>query len=141
MRSALLLVGVAAVIFMAATAYSVQKQVRGGAQLSAIKETYSPVLQTLDANIVRIDKLQEFYIKVVVAGQRELLTKAAELATEADQAFADVNRLYFSHDADIEKLRTDLKTYQDLANKVSIVLLDQSREDISPRSAGLTTAV
>jgi HPt (histidine-containing phosphotransfer) domain-containing protein len=136
-----LLVGVAIVIFMASTAYSVHKQVRGSAQLAAIKETYFPVLQTLDANIVRIDKLQELYIQVVVAGQRELLTKTSDLATEADQAFADVNRLYPSHEADIEKLRADLKTYQDLANKVSIALLDQSQEDITPMSTGMTTAL
>ena len=141
MRSVLLLVGVAIVIFMASTAYSVHKQVRGSAQLAAIKETYFPVLQTLDANIVRIDKLQELYIQVVVAGQRELLTKTSDLATEADQAFADVNRLYPSHEADIEKLRTDLKTYQDFANKVSIALLDQSQEDISPMSTSMTAAL
>lgn len=141
MRSVLLLVGVAIVIFMASTAYSVHKQVRGSAQLSAIKETYFPVLQTLDANIVRIDKLQELYIQVVVAGQRELLTKATELTTETDQAFADVNRMYPSHEADIEKLRTDLKTYQDLATKVSVALLDQSQEDISPMSGGMTVAL
>src|SRR5882724_3773826 len=76
MSKIFLLVGVAIVVFMAFTVYSVQKEIQGSAQLAAIKDLYFPVLQRLDANIVRIDKLEEIYIQVVVAGDRDSIQKA-----------------------------------------------------------------
>ena len=45
----MLLVGIAIVVFMAFTAYSVRKEIQGGAELAAIKDLYFPVLQRLDA--------------------------------------------------------------------------------------------
>ena len=50
MQKVVLLVGLAIVIFMAFTAYSVRKEIQGGLELAAIKELYFPVLQRLDAN-------------------------------------------------------------------------------------------
>ena len=89
-----LLVGMAIVIFMAFSAYSVQKEIQGSAQLAAIKDLYFPVLQRLDANIVRIDKMEELFIQVVVAGDRDMITKAADLSSQGDKAFAEISQLY-----------------------------------------------
>src|SRR5271168_2470874 len=72
-----LIVGVAIVVFMAFTVYSVKKEVQSSAQLAAIKDLYFPVLQRLDANIVRIDKVEETYIQVVIAGDKDSIDKAA----------------------------------------------------------------
>src|SRR5215813_11332323 len=47
MKKVALLVGIAIVVFMAFTGYSVRKEIQGSAQLSAIKELYFPVLQRL----------------------------------------------------------------------------------------------
>jgi len=129
-----LIVGIAIVVFLAFSAYSVQKAVQGNAQLVAIKDLYFPVLQRLDANIVRVDKLEETYIQVVIAGDRDMLEKASALGKDTDQAFAEIMTLYPGHDtrATIAKLRTTLKEYQDLATKVSIAFLAQSSEDATP---------
>src|SRR5438309_588230 len=81
-----LLVGVAIVVFMAFTVYSLQKAVEGSGQLAAIKDLYFPVLQRLDANIVRIDKLEEIYIQVVVAGDRDSIDKAVQSGEQADKS-------------------------------------------------------
>src|ERR1700753_3082279 len=94
MSKVFLLVGVAILIFMAFSAYSVTKEIQGSAQLAAIKDLYFPVLQRLDANVVRIDKMEELYIQVVVAGDRDMIAKAAELTTQTDSAFAEVDSLY-----------------------------------------------
>src|SRR5438552_3118956 len=107
-----LLVGVAIVVFMAFTIYSVQKEVQGSAQLAAIKDLYFPVLQRLDSNIVRIDKLEETYIQVVVAGDRDSIDKATQLGAQADKAFEEIAALYREHAADTVKLRAQLKQYQ-----------------------------
>jgi len=129
-----LIVGVAIVVFMAFSAYSVKKAVQGNAELAAIKDLYFPVLQRLDANIVRVDKLEETYIQVVIAGDRDLLEKAATIGKETDQAFAEITTLYPGHDtqATIATLRMKLTQYQELAMKVSIAFLAQSSEDATP---------
>jgi HPt (histidine-containing phosphotransfer) domain-containing protein len=129
-----LIVGVAIVVFMAFSAYSVKKAVQGNAQLAAIKNLYFPVLQRLDANIVRVDKLEETYIQVVIAGDRDVLEKATALGKETDHTFAEITTLYPGHEtqATIATLRTDLKQYQELATKVSLAFLAQSSEDATP---------
>src|SRR5580658_2078637 len=126
MRKIFLIVGIAIVVFMAFSAYSVHKAVQGRAHLAAIKDLYFPVLLRLDANTVRTDKMEELYIQVVVAGDRDMIGKAAELGAQADHAFAEVSTLYPGREAVVAQLRSDLKKYQQLATTVSLAFLDQS---------------
>ena len=130
-----MLVGIAIAVFLAFTAYTVTKEVQGRAQLAAIKDLYFPVLQRLDADIVRVDKMEETYIQVVVAGDRDLIAKAGDLGTQADAAFAEIDTLYPGRSADIARLRLGLKQYQALAAKTSAAFLDQSQGDAA---AGLS---
>jgi len=138
-----LIVGIAIVVFMAFSAYSVKKAVQGNAQLAAIKDLYFPVLQRLDANIVRVDKLEETYIQVVIAGDRDLLEKAAALGKETDRTFAEITTLYpgSATEATIGTLRTRLAQYQDLATKVSVAFLDQSSVDAAPMTASMNATL
>ncbi|MGO9991089.1 MAG: Hpt domain-containing protein [Steroidobacteraceae bacterium] len=136
-----LIVGAAIVVFMAFTAYSVHKAIQGRAQLAAIKDLYFPVLQRLDANIVRIDKLEEMYIQVVVAGDRDMIDKAKDLGAQADHAFDEIATLYPGREAVIITLRSDLKQYQGLATKVSLAFLDQSGADVAPMTASMNQAL
>jgi HPt (histidine-containing phosphotransfer) domain-containing protein len=131
MGKVFLLVGVAIVIFMAFSVYSVTKEIQGSAQLTAIKDLYFPVLQRLDANIVRIDKMEELYIQVVVAGDRDMIAKAADLGTQTDGAFAQLNSMYHGRGAEIARMRAGLKQYQALATKASIAFLDQTGGDVA----------
>ena len=84
------LVGIAIIVFMVFTAFSVQTAVKGREKLSAIKDLYFPVLERVDADIVRIDKMEELYIQVVVLGDRDALDTANEQATKADGAFKEI---------------------------------------------------
>jgi HPt (histidine-containing phosphotransfer) domain-containing protein len=136
-----LIVGIAIVVFMAFTAYSVHKAIQGSAQLTAIKDLYFPVLQRLDANIVRIDKLEEMYIQVVIAGDRDMIGKATELGDQADQAFGEITTLYPGRQTVITTLRSDLKQYQNVAAKVSLAFLDQSGADVAPMTASMNLAL
>jgi HPt (histidine-containing phosphotransfer) domain-containing protein len=136
-----LIVGIAIVVFMAFTAYSVHKAVEGSAQLAAIKDLYFPVLQRLDANVVRIDKIEELYIQVVVAGDRDMLGKAKELGTETDKAFAEILTLYPGRETVIGRLRAELKEYQSQATQVSVGFLDQSTADMAPLTARMNDAL
>ncbi len=136
-----LIVGVAIVVFMAFTVYSVQKEIQSSAQLVAIKDLYFPVLQRLDANIVRIDKVEETYIQVVIAGDKDSIDKAAQIGAQADQAFAEIAKLYKERGAETVKLRAELKQYQALATKTSLAFLAQSTEDMTPLTTGMNAAL
>ena len=136
-----LLVGLAILIFMAFSAYSVRKEIQGSAQLAAIKDLYFPVLQRLDANIVRIDKMEELYIQVVVAGDRDLIAKAADLSSQGDNAFAEISQLYPGKDTEVARLRSDLKSYQGLATKTSTAFLDQTGGDMEALTGSMNKAL
>ncbi len=134
------LVGVAIAVFMAFSAYSIRKELQSSAQLAAIRDLYFPVLQRLDANIVRVDKMEELYIQVVVAGDRDLIGKAGEMGGQADQAFDEVRKLYPGRDAEVAALRAQLARYQQLAGAASTGFLDQSG-DPAALAAGMNAAL
>jgi HPt (histidine-containing phosphotransfer) domain-containing protein len=141
MRRVFMLVGVAIAVFLAFTAYTVTKEIQGRAQLAAIKDLYFPVLQRLDADIVRIDKMEEIYIQVVVAGDRDLITKAADLSTQTDTALAQIDSLYPGKAQDIARLRAGLKRYQVLATKASNAFLNQTDGDMAAMAADMNQAL
>jgi HPt (histidine-containing phosphotransfer) domain-containing protein len=129
MRNVFLLVGVAIVVFMAFTAYSIRKEMQGSAQLAAIKDLYFPMLQRLDANIVRIDKIEANFIETAVTGDKDLIEKAKDVGTEADQAYVEIEALDPTLKARITSLREDLKSYEDQATKASLAFLSSSGAD------------
>ena len=132
MQKVVLLVGIAIVVFMAFSAYSVRKEIQGGAELAAIKDLYFPVLQRLDANIVRVDKIEATYIEVAVTGDRDLFDKAKEVVQEADTAYAQVLQLDPPAGVDIARLRNDLQRYRELAEKASLAFLQTGGSDMAP---------
>ena len=135
MQKVVLLVGLAIVIFMAFTAYSVRKEIQGGLELAAIKELYFPVLQRLDANIVRIDKLEATYIEVAVTGDKDLFDKARDVSQEAEAAYTEISKLDLTAAADVERLRNDLQRYRELAEKASQAFLQTGGADTAPMQA------
>jgi HPt (histidine-containing phosphotransfer) domain-containing protein len=135
MKKVAILVGLAIAVFMAFTAYSVRKDVQGAAQLAAIKDLYFPVLQRLDANIVRVDKIEATYIEVAVTGDRDLFDKAKDVVQEADAAYEEVLKLHPTADTSVRKLRGDLQRYRELAEKASMAFLQTGGADVSPMQA------
>jgi HPt (histidine-containing phosphotransfer) domain-containing protein len=131
MRTVFILVGAAIVVFMAFTAYSVRKEIQGSAQLAAIKDLYFPLLQRLDANVVRLDKVEATYIETAVTGDRDLIAKAADVGNEADTAYVEIEALDPSLAPKVTALRADLKKYQELATKASLAFLSSDGSDMS----------
>jgi HPt (histidine-containing phosphotransfer) domain-containing protein len=125
MRTIFVLVGAAILVFLVFTAFSVQKSVQGSARLAGIKDLYFPVLERVDANTVRVDKLEELFINVVVLGDRDMLDSARELSSAADVAFGEIATLYPERRAEVAQLRAELQQYHDLAQKVSVLYLEQ----------------
>ena len=126
MRKVVLLVGIAIAVFMVSTLYSVHKELQSSAQLAAIKDSYFPVLQRLDANIVRVDKLQDQYMEAAATGDGNIIPKADELATQTDQVFAEINPLYPGNETAVAALKNDLQVYRRKADEVAHAYVDQN---------------
>ncbi|MDO9237950.1 MAG: ATP-binding protein [Aquabacterium sp.] len=126
MRKIIIMVGVAIVVFLAVTGYSVHKSVQSIGQLAAIKDMYYPVLQKTEANIVRLDKMEELFMRAVMLGDHDPLDEAQDFFGQADKVFAELTVIYPDHSADVVKLRGEFKRYNDLAMKTAEALLKHS---------------
>jgi len=134
MRKIVIMVGMAIVVFLLFTIFSVNNSVQGSAQLSAIKDLYFPVLERVDANIVRLDKMEEQYTQLVMTGERDLLKQAGDFNDLADQAFVEMAASYPAREHEVAKLRADFKRYNELAAKTSVGFLDRSGADLIEQS-------
>lgn len=124
MRKIMLLVGVAIIVFLGVTGYSVQKSIQSSGQLADIKDLYFPVLQRIDVNIVRLDKMEELFTRSVMLGDRETLGEARDVYRQADKVFDELAGLYPARQAEVNKLRGDLKQYNTLALATAEALLN-----------------
>jgi HPt (histidine-containing phosphotransfer) domain-containing protein len=131
MRTVFTLVGIAIIVFMAFSAFSIRKEIDGKAQLAAIKDLHFPVLQRLDANVVRIDKIEASYIETAVTGDKDLIKKATDVASEADKAYQEIETLDPSLAKTVALSRDNLKKYQELADKASLAFLSSQGTDMS----------
>ncbi len=131
MRKILLMVGVASALFLAFTAYSVHKSIQSSAQLSEIRDLYFPVLERVDANIVRLDKMEERYLQAAMIGEKDMVGEADEFYGQADKVFGEMDKLYPERARDIAKLRDDFKQYKTLASTTSLAMISK-KESVGP---------
>ncbi len=129
MRKIILMVGVAIVFFLIFMVFSVTTSVRNNDRLSDIKNLYFPVLERVDANVVRLDKIVERMTQAVMTGEKEELETAAGLASEADQAFAEMAERYVARQDDIQHLRTAFAEYHALAATTSTGFIENAGGD------------
>ncbi|WP_161808506.1 EAL domain-containing protein [Methyloglobulus morosus] len=135
MRKIIMLVGCAFLIFLISIIFSLQTSIKNNEQLAAIKDLYFPVLELVDANIVRLDHINELLMQSVMTGERQDVDDALTIYKQADDAFADMAKLYQFRKDDISLLRADFTHYFELAKNTSLTLLENRGEDKS----GLTT--
>ena len=140
MRKIIVMVGIAIVVFLAFTTYSVRKSLQSDTHISAIKGLYFPVLQGIEANIVRVDKLEELFMRSVMTGDRDALDEAATLHKDAVKAFDEISRIYPERSDDIAKLRSGLTEYHDKARAAAENFLRTKEGDV-PAQARLAKAL
>lgn len=141
MNKIITMVGIAILVFLAFIFYSVQTSVKNSEQLSAIKDLYFPVLERVDANIVRIDNIEERMMQAVMTGEKDELENAAEFYHQADNVFAEMAKLYPARQGEINLLIDDFKQYFELAQKTSLSLLENGGEDKLDMSAQMNKSL
>jgi HPt (histidine-containing phosphotransfer) domain-containing protein/PAS domain-containing protein len=130
MRKIILIVGIAIAVFLGVSTLSVQKSFRSSDELTSIKDLYFPVLQKIEANIVRLDKMEELFMRSVMIGETDPLDEAEGFYQQADQTLVDVGKLYPEHKADVERLRKEFKDYNDLASSTAKAFLSKADIDM-----------
>lgn len=126
MRKIIALVGIAIVVFLAFTTYSVHISFQSSDHLTEIKDLYFPVLERVDANIVRLDKMEEIYTQAVMIGERDMVADAEEHFNKADTAFEEMLARYPARKIDITRLRERFTDYKNAAAKAIGLMLDSS---------------
>ncbi len=122
MRKIIIMVGVAILVFLGVTTFSVQKSVQSSGQLSAIKDLYFPVLQKIESNMVRLDKMEELFMRSVMLGDNDPLEEELGFFQQGDKDFADMAEIYPAQAKEIARLRAEFKQYQDLAHATAVAL-------------------
>ena len=115
MRKIIFMVGVAIFVFLAVTSYSVRKSFQSSDQLSAIKDLYFPVLQKIEANIVRLDKMEELFMRSVMLGDHDPLDEAEDFYKKGDEVFVEMEQIYPERTKEIKALREEYKQYNAMA--------------------------
>ncbi len=115
MRKIIFMVGVAIVVFLAVTSYSVRQSFQSSDQLSAVKDLYFPVLQKIEANIVRLDKMEELFMRSVMLGDHDPLDEAEDFYKKGDEVFVEMAQIYPERTKEIGALREEYKKYNAMA--------------------------
>ncbi|HAC33323.1 MAG TPA: methyl-accepting chemotaxis protein [Gammaproteobacteria bacterium] len=93
-RNKIMALGVIGVLgFMVVLAYTYKISVDNAKRLDASKEVHFPVLERIDANRVRLDKVAELFNQAVTSGELELIDNAAEKSAEFGQAITEIIEL------------------------------------------------
>lgn len=129
MLNIMLMVGVAISVFVAFMVYSLHTSVKNSERLTTIKELYFPILERIDANIVRIDKMEERFMQAVMTGEQDELNAAAQHFQAADAVFAEMRGLYPSQQAAIHHLQQQLAGYFGLGRDTSLAVLQHHATD------------
>lgn len=80
-------------------------------RLQQVKNVYFPVLERLDANITRLDKLRQTFQAAVTSGEIDFLEPVDELAAQTIRAYREIEELDSSHDDEVESLINRFEKY------------------------------
>ena len=141
LRKIIIMVTFAIIVFVAFLAYSVQSSVQNNERLSTIQSAYFPVLERVDANIVRLDKMEERFVQSVMIGEKDVLDQAGEYYQQADKVFGEMLDIFPDYRTEITKLRDELRQYNTLATETSLSLLRNEGDDTGDKIAKMNEAL
>jgi HPt (histidine-containing phosphotransfer) domain-containing protein len=138
MRAILAVVGLAIMLFLAFSSYSIYNANLGSTQLAQIKSLYFPVLERIDISVVQLDKMEEQYMLSVMTGERDPLDQAAEHFGKADEALSEVVKLYPARGGEAADLEARLAKYKQQADSTATALLDKTATDVTGAGAAMS---
>ncbi|MBL4622580.1 MAG: methyl-accepting chemotaxis protein, partial [Immundisolibacteraceae bacterium] len=112
--------------FLMVMSYNFWVSVGNAELLTTSKEVHFPVLEQIDANKVRLDKVSELFNQAVASGEIDLLDSAAVLADEFTAAINQVVRLSPELASDFNRIGSEFDDFVIAGDKLSRGLLTDS---------------
>jgi HPt (histidine-containing phosphotransfer) domain-containing protein len=137
MRAIMMVVGLAIVLFLGFSSFSIYKANQGSTKLAQIKSLYFPVLERIDLSVVLLDKMEEQYVQSVMTGDRDPLEMAADYHSKADAALAEVVKLYPERGKEAAALEARLAQYKRQADGTAGAILDKKATDVRGAAAAM----
>ncbi len=94
--------------------------------LESVQNIYFPVLERLDANLVRLDKIKENYTTAVIAGDEDILEENAELAQQLTQTLTEVAEMDSVEHERIDQILNNFTAYTQTADLVSLGMIEET---------------
>ncbi len=94
--------------------------------LEQVRDIYFPVLERLDANLVRLDKIKESYSSAVIAEEEEILVEISGLVKSVEQALNEVAALDSADQEVANKTLGDFTAYIQAADLLSRGMIEGS---------------
>ncbi|NOY71473.1 MAG: methyl-accepting chemotaxis protein [Gammaproteobacteria bacterium] len=94
--------------------------------LEQVRDIYFPILERLDVNLVRLNKIKESYSAAVIAGEEDMLEEVITLAQSLVQTLNEVATLESRDQAEVDQILKNLTAYIEVANTLSLGLIEET---------------
>ncbi len=107
----LILIIVAVTAFVVFITFSINTSITNKKRIYNIENVYFPVLERVDATIVRLDKIENLFIQFVITGEEALLEEADRLKRDSDAALIDIHNIYHPYKTHTNEIIKELNQY------------------------------
>jgi len=94
--------------------------------LENIWKIYFPILERLDASLVRLDKIKETYTSAATLGEEELLDDIVELKGAFNKSLNEVSGLNTDEKKTVSQIQQDYAVYAKTADALSRGMIDEN---------------
>ncbi len=96
--------------------------------LEHVRDIYFPVLERLDANLVRLDKIKESYSNAVISEEEEMLEEISDLADVLVEALNEVAVLDRADEKEVDQALKYFTAYIQAAHTLSLGMIEGTLE-------------
>lgn len=94
--------------------------------LENIRNIYFPILERLDANIVRLDSIKELYSSSAIMGEEDMLLEITGIAKMFTKILKEVSSLNNLEINNVKKIQQEFDDYSKIADLLSRGMIDES---------------
>ncbi len=123
-RYKILLIAVVAILsFSGYVLYNYMNLKQNNQHLDNIRDVYFPILEKTNANLVRMDKIQNALLTAIEVDDEDEIEVANELITEFNGILYEIKQLDDENTENIESIRSDMDDYSKVAISLSLGML------------------
>ena len=117
------LAGAAIIGFVVSLAVNTTINSANSERMQKVRDVYFPVVQKSDANLVKLNQIEELLNTAVATGEEEFIDSADALKVEIKDNLNDVVNLWVERSADTQLVLKQFNSYYSVAHEVSAGML------------------